>query len=55
MDEKSTYDQCNGEVLHSEMPEEGPSEQTLNYLKMFARSYYVESSLPKVLNALCLN
>lgn len=32
-----------------------PSEKTINFLKQFARSYYVEKALPKSLNELCIN
>ena len=32
-----------------------PSKNTLNFLEQFARTYYVEKSLPKLLNELCMN
>lgn len=32
-----------------------PSENTLNFLKQFARSYYVEKALPKTINDFCIN
>lgn len=32
-----------------------PSEKTINLLKQFARSCYVEKTLPKSLNELCMN
>ncbi|MDR2948353.1 MAG: hypothetical protein LBV71_04015 [Prevotella sp.] len=32
-----------------------PSKNTLDFLKQFARTYYVEKSLPKPLNELCVN
>ena len=32
-----------------------PSEKTLDFLRQFARSYYVEKSLPKTVNGLCVN
>ncbi|MBF0577521.1 hypothetical protein [Dysgonomonas sp. GY617] len=55
MDEKST--QVTGDEKLVEMLEnkKGPSEETLNFLRMFAHSYYVEPSLPESLNATCLN
>ncbi|MBB4035033.1 hypothetical protein GGR21_000922 [Dysgonomonas hofstadii] len=32
-----------------------PSEKTLDFLKQFARSYYVEKSLPRAVNEICVN
>ena len=32
-----------------------PSKRTIDLLKQFARTYYVENSLPSELNGLCLN
>lgn len=32
-----------------------PSEKTLNFLKQFARTYYVEKALPVAINNLCVN
>lgn len=32
-----------------------PSKRTIDYLKQFARSYYVENALPNKLNGFCLN
>lgn len=32
-----------------------PSKKTIDFLKQFARSYYVENALPNGLNGLCLN
>lgn len=32
-----------------------PSERTLDFLKQFARTYYVEKSLPDKINTLCTN
>ena len=32
-----------------------PSKKTIDLLKQFARSYYVEHTLPNELNGLCLN
>lgn len=32
-----------------------PSDKTLNFLKQFARTYYVDKSLPKPVNDLCMN
>lgn len=32
-----------------------PSKRTIDYLKQFARSYYVENTFPKELNGFCLN
>jgi len=32
-----------------------PSAKTLDFLKQFARSYYVEKSLPKAVNEFCVN
>ncbi|MDR1090615.1 MAG: hypothetical protein LBL79_06020 [Prevotella sp.] len=32
-----------------------PSKRTIDFLKQFARSYYVEDALPNKLKGLCLN
>lgn len=32
-----------------------PSQETLNFIRMFAYSYHTEPSLPTALNAACLN
>jgi hypothetical protein len=32
-----------------------PSKRSIDYLKQFARSYYVENVLPNKLNGFCLN
>ncbi|MBD8388733.1 hypothetical protein [Dysgonomonas sp. BGC7] len=32
-----------------------PSEKTLDFLKQFAHTYYVDKSLPKDINYLCVN
>jgi len=32
-----------------------PSEKTLGFLKQFARTYYVETSLPRQVNEICVN
>lgn len=32
-----------------------PSEKTLDFLKQFAHSYYIEKSLPEPINNLCIN
>lgn len=32
-----------------------PSERTINLLKQFARSYFVDKSLPQNMNGFCLN
>jgi len=43
---------------HSEKNNEevvAPSDKSLDFLKQFARTYYVEKSLPKAINGLCVN
>lgn len=32
-----------------------PSQKTLEFIKQFSRTYYVNNSVPKELNGLCLN
>lgn len=32
-----------------------PSRRSIDFLKQFARSYYVENTLPNKLNGFCLN
>ncbi|MDH6309778.1 hypothetical protein M2451_002038 [Dysgonomonas sp. PFB1-18] len=32
-----------------------PSEKTLDFLRQFARAYYVEKSLPRAVNEICVN
>lgn len=32
-----------------------PSDKTLEFLKQFARAYYVDKSLPQQVNSLCRN
>lgn len=32
-----------------------PSERTLDFLKQFARTYYIDKSLPRQVNSLCTN
>ena len=32
-----------------------PSAETLNFIKQFARSYYVEQKLPVPLSGICIN
>ena len=32
-----------------------PSVRTLDFLKSFARTYYVEKKLPEPMNSICLN
>lgn len=32
-----------------------PAKSTLDFLKQFARTYYVEKSLPKTINGYCIN
>lgn len=55
MDEKSTQVTGNEELLEMLTTEDGPSQKTLHFLKMFARSYYTDQSLPQGINATCLN
>ncbi|MEN9919723.1 MAG: hypothetical protein RL662_2159 [Bacteroidota bacterium] len=53
MDENSTYVKTDEKVLRQKGEE--PSSETLDYLKMFARSYFVEPSLPETFNAANMN
>ena len=57
MQGKSTYEKKNDVILESTSNYESdePSGQVLDYLKKFARSYHVETSLPEQFNSLCLN
>jgi len=32
-----------------------PAKSTLDFIKQFARTYYVEKSLPKTINGYCIN
>lgn len=32
-----------------------PSDQTLDFLRLFARTYYVDKSLPSPINEVCVN
>lgn len=32
-----------------------PSQKTLEFIKQFSRTYYVDNSIPKRLDGLCLN
>lgn len=32
-----------------------PSRSTIDFLKQFARTYYVDKALPKAINGLCIN
>lgn len=55
MDEKSTQVTGNEKLVEMLTDEKGPSARTLNFLKMFAHSYYAEPSLPEEIRATCLN
>lgn len=55
MDEKSTQVTGDEKLLEMLTDEKGPSTKTLNFLKMFAHSYYADPSLPEAINATCLN
>ena len=32
-----------------------PTQKTLEFIRQFARTYYVDNSIPKEMNSLCLN
>lgn len=55
MDENSTQKYHIGDIMDSVILEEEPSVQTLDFLKTFARTYYVEPSLPDQMNEVCVN
>ncbi len=55
MDEKSTQVTGDEKLLEMLSEEKGPSAKTLNFLKMFAHSYYAEPSLPESIRTTCLN
>lgn len=55
MDEKSTQVTGNEKLLEMLTDEKGPSAETVNFLRMFAHSYYAEPSLPEAIRAICLN
>lgn len=55
MDDKSTQVQSDERSMNNLANNEGASKATLNFLKMLARSYHVEPSLPTALNATCMN
>lgn len=55
MDEKSTQVTGGEKLLEMVRHENGPSAKTLNFLRMFAHSYYAEPSLPEELGTTCLN
>lgn len=57
MQGKSTFEKSNEIVSDSSNSslQGEPSTQVLNFLKKFARSYHVESSLPNEFNSFCLN
>ena len=55
MDEKSTQVTSDEKLVEVVTQEKGPSKETLNFLRMFAHSYYAEPSLPEALGATCLN
>jgi len=55
MDGKSTQVQRDEKMLRKECSGKGVSSKTLNYLRMFARTYNAESSLPVVSDATCMN
>ncbi len=53
---KKTFTPKPFEVFNNEKEEVVvPSNKTLDFLRQFARNYYVEKSLPKSLNELYLN
>lgn len=50
--------------INSDLPDNGskkrkkvvaPSAETLNFIKQFARTYYVEQKLPVPLSVICIN
>lgn len=55
MAEKSTQLKAEKELVEVLLSNKGPSEETLDFLKKFARTYHVESTLPEQLNATILN
>lgn len=56
MDEKSTQVRSDEKLLNMQgNNDKGVSKLTLDYLKMLARTYHVESSLPEAFNATCMN
>jgi len=55
MDDKSTRVQSDDKLFNMLVKSKGASKSTLDYLKMLARSYHVEASLPEAFNATCMN
>ncbi|PXV65519.1 hypothetical protein CLV62_107116 [Dysgonomonas alginatilytica] len=55
MDEKSTQVTGDEKLVEMLREENGPSAETLKFLRMFAHSYYAEPSLPEALSTTCLN
>lgn len=55
MDGKSTQVRSGEKLSRKEGSGKGVSTRTLNYLRMFARTYDAESSLLVVSNATCMN
>lgn len=55
MDERSTQVTGDEKLLEILTEEKGPSAKTLNFLRMFAHSYYAEPSLPEPICSTCLN
>lgn len=55
MDGKSTQLKDDQKLMEVLTTEKGPSSNTLDFLKKFARSYHVEPSVPDPLNATILN
>lgn len=55
MNESSTQKYEVGDIIDSVITEEQPSAKTIDFLKTFARTYYVEKSLPDQMNEICIN
>lgn len=52
---KKTTTKLRGDLNKKEKEVVVPSAKTLDFLKSFARTYYVEKSLPTPLNEVCVN
>ncbi|WP_185155663.1 hypothetical protein [Dysgonomonas sp. 521] len=53
MKKVSTRKLCKGFDCESEVV--APAKSTMDFIKQFARTYYVEKSLPKPMNGFCIN
>ncbi|WP_157257465.1 hypothetical protein [Dysgonomonas macrotermitis] len=55
MTEKTTQVKADENLVETLLSNKGPSEETLDFLKAFARAYHADTTLPNSLNATILN